>query len=513
WSANAASATTTIVNINPTATATYVVTAANNLCMVMDSVTVNVNALPTVNASAAPVAVCPAGTTTLTVSGTATTYTWSTSATTASISVTPSVTATYSVTSSIGNCSVTAVSTVTVTPSFTPTITITEFVPFAPFVNVATGGTATANNNYGGNDAMYAFDGDTVINGWGSASGGLPAWLAYDFGTGNSKIINEYSIFCSSQMTGGWGSASYDPQIWTFEGFNGTTWIILDAQIDNNPVQDIWKNYRFANSTAYQMYRINISNTQDGSYAMVTELRMGLSNVTNHNCGNQLFIAANDTSQKPFTYQWQLNGSNVGTSNDSLSLASFHQNDMLVCVLNTTAACATTNTLTSNTLTINHGPVNAIASVNGTTLTTAAVAGATYQWVNCNTGNSAIAGATNQSYVATTNGSYAVVVVTANGCADTSACASVTTVGIDNFNATSSSVTIYPNPNNGNFVVTTTNPAKTILVTDILGNEIFSVTPNNNTTTISLNTQANGIYFVKIISDNAQTVKRIVINN
>jgi hypothetical protein len=62
-------------------------------------------------------------------------------------------------------------------------------------------------------------------------------------------------------------------------------------------------------------------------------------------------------------------------------------------------------------------------------------------------------------------------------------------------------------------VVTTTQQANKIVVSDILGNELMSVTPTDNTTTISLNAQANGIYFVKIISDNAQTVKRIVINN
>jgi len=36
-------------------------------------------------------------------------------------------------------------------------------------------------------------------------------------------------------------------------------------------------------------------------------------------------------------------------------------------------------------------------------------------------GESTIAGAANQTYVATANGSYAVIVTT-NGCADTSAC-------------------------------------------------------------------------------------------
>jgi len=496
----------TINNHTYTVAGTYkdtLVGASSHGCDSLVVTTLTVNPAPTLSVNTA--AICTGATVTLTVSGTATTYTWSTSATTASISVTPSVTATYSVTSSIGNCSVTAVSTVTVTPSFTPTISITEFVPFAPFVNVATGGTATANNNYGGNDAMYAFDGDTVINGWGSASGGIPAWLAYDFGTGNNKIINEYSIFCSSQMVGGWGSSGYDPQTWTFEGFNGTTWDVLDAQIDNNPVQDIWKNYRFTNATAYQMYRINISNTFDGSYAMVTELRMGLTNVTNHNCSNQLFIAANDTNLKPFTYQWQLNGLNVGAHKDTLNLTSFHQNDMLVCVLNTTAACASTNTVTSNALTINHGPVNAIASVSSTTVTTATVAGATYQWFNCGLGNAQITGATNPTYVATANGSYAVI-VTANGCADTSTCVSVTTVGIAQYGATNN-LQVYPNPFSNELTIVSTTKANALLF-DMLGNKINEFVLQNTTQTISLSDLAPGMYYLQVDAQKIKVIKQ-----
>ena len=97
-------------------------------------------------------------------------------------------------------------------------------------------------------------------------------------------------------------------------------------------------------------------------------------------------------------------------------------------------------------------------------------------------------------------------------CNDTSTCVSVTTVGVEQFVA-NANVGIYPNPNSGSFVVTTTEHAKAIVVSDMLGNELLSVTPANYTTTINLSTQANGIYFVKITTDNAQIVKRMVINN
>lgn len=75
---------------------------------------------------------------------------------------------------------------------------------------------------------------------------------------------------------------------------------------------------------------------------------------------------------------------------------------------------------------------------------TANAAGATYKWINCN-GNVVIAGATAQSYTATQNGSYAVI-VTKNGCSDTSACVAISGItGIDEISK-DRNFTIYPNP-------------------------------------------------------------------
>jgi len=67
---------------------------------------------------------------------------------------------------------------------------------------------------------------------------------------------------------------------------------------------------------------------------------------------------------------------------------------------------------------------------NSTTLT-ALTAGATYQWVYCDSGYAFIPGATNQSYTATINGNYAVV-ISSIGCSVLSSCFNIYTVGISN---------------------------------------------------------------------------------
>ncbi|MHC1706547.1 MAG: LamG-like jellyroll fold domain-containing protein [Bacteroidales bacterium] len=85
---------------------------------------------------------------------------------------------------------------------------------------------------------------------------------------------------------------------------------------------------------------------------------------------------------------------------------------------------------------------NTAVTLSGVTLT-AQQSGATYKWVNCNTGFSLIPGATGQSYTATANGSYAVI-VTMNNCSDTSNCVAVTSVGMPEDAGTV--IGCYPNP-------------------------------------------------------------------
>ena len=100
WSTGA---TTASINVSPTSTTTYSVTATSNGCSSNDDVEVSVNTIPTANAGT-DVTICEGDTTTLTASG-GDTYLWNTGATTASINVSPSSTTIYSVTVATNDCS------------------------------------------------------------------------------------------------------------------------------------------------------------------------------------------------------------------------------------------------------------------------------------------------------------------------------------------------------------------------------------------------------------------------
>ncbi|MES2512517.1 MAG: choice-of-anchor L domain-containing protein [Bacteroidota bacterium] len=113
-------ATTNSITVNPTITTSYTVSSIAASCTNIAVYTVSVSSLPIVSVSGG--SVCPGQNAILTAVGAAT-YSWSTGATTNTISVNPSAATSYTVTGTIApGCSNTSVYTLTLIP--TPTITV-----------------------------------------------------------------------------------------------------------------------------------------------------------------------------------------------------------------------------------------------------------------------------------------------------------------------------------------------------------------------------------------------------
>lgn len=110
---------------NPVVTTTYIVTAINSLsCSATDTVIVNVAPSPTVNISASgSTVICSGDSITLTASGNAASYQWSSGQSTSSIVVSPSASTGYTVVASVGSCVDTGSISVTVVPSPVANIT------------------------------------------------------------------------------------------------------------------------------------------------------------------------------------------------------------------------------------------------------------------------------------------------------------------------------------------------------------------------------------------------------
>jgi Secretion system C-terminal sorting domain/Ig-like domain CHU_C associated len=127
------------------------------------------------------------------------------------------------------------------------------------------------------------------------------------------------------------------------------------------------------------------------------------------------------------------------------------QNDITTAVIHT-SSLQTVGTLCDSIIVtmVNVNAIDVSMTQNGVTITANNGAGV-YQWLDCSASYAVLSGETNQSFTATLNGSYAVE-ITENGCVDTSACSTISTIGMIE-NSFDHELVIYPNPTNSSFSI------------------------------------------------------------
>ena len=131
-----------------------------------------------------------------------------------------------------------------------------------------------------------------------------------------------------------------------------------------------------------------------------------------------------------------------------------------------------------------------------------------YQWLDCNNRDTAIAGATSDTFNVTANGSYSVE-VSQNGCVDTSSCISILNVGIAEIKSLEKTFTIYPNPTNNRvtIVISKITEFEKINIVDFGGTLIKSIPVNSNQISIDVSDYAKGVYLINY----GESVRKIVV--
>jgi GEVED domain/Secretion system C-terminal sorting domain len=281
---------------------------------------------------------------------------------------------------------------------------------------------------------------------------------------------------------------TYNLQVKQAFHFQGDT---VGAWIDFN------KNANFDNSEYITMSSFNSSHISNGSFTvpanamMNTPLRMRVrSNYyvsTVQSCGSSIYGEVEDytivINKAKFTstigacnaYKWRgITYTSSGTYKDSVINSNGCDS---VFVLN----------LTINT-------TNAIATAIGNTIS-ANIAGAAYKWINCTT-NNVISGATSQNFTPIANGSYAVI-ITFNGCKDTSNCVNITSIGLDNV-LSKNQIKVFPNPTGGNITISDLPIATTIEIYNLLGTSVYKKQSTETRQQIDMSSFTNGTYFIKL---------------
>ena len=146
---------------------------------------------------------------------------------------------------------------------------------------------------------------------------------------------------------------------------------------------------------------------------------------------------------------------------------------------------------------------------NNVTLT-ANITGVSYQWYDCINQN-IITSATSQTYIATANGDYKVIVATSCG-VDSSDCVTVSSVGM-NENEPLTNLEIYPSPVNETLFINLKGMVITqISIYDVNNKLISSNLASDEKTTINVRMLESGVYFLKVDSEKGSITQRFVKN-
>jgi hypothetical protein len=132
-----------------------------------------------------------------------------------------------------------------------------------------------------------------------------------------------------------------------------------------------------------------------------------------------------------------------------------------------------------------------------------------YQWLNCDSNMAMISGATSQLFTAPASGNYAVQ-VTNNGCVDTSACISITLIGIEEM--ASLDYVVYPNPTSEliNLRFEKLSNGLMVQLVTIEGKLILEQQIESHLTSLDLSGLTDGVYLIRVIDDSGINIHQIV---
>jgi hypothetical protein len=148
-----------------------------------------------------------------------------------------------------------------------------EFHGGVSFNDVTGTGTASASSSFSGAfDPSNAVD-DVITSSW-LSDGVNPAsneWWMYDFGIGNEKVINQYTIGYNLNVS----SALTD---WQFEASNTGAFageeVVLDSQSGYSFPTSVVQEFPISNGTAYRYYRINVIDSAGGNFVDLSEVEL-----------------------------------------------------------------------------------------------------------------------------------------------------------------------------------------------------------------------------------------------
>ena len=334
---------------------------------------------------------------------------------------------------------------------------------------------ANENNGNGGNAGhvrIYAYNGTS----WVQLGADIDGEDASDY-SGYSVSLSADGNIVAIGAYGNDGNSGNAGHVRIYD-YNGTSWAQLGSDIDGE--------------AAWDQSGISVSLSADGNSVVIGANRnegngSNAGHARIYTCNS--FSTINETACDTYTVP----------SGDETYLTSGIYMDTIP----NTASYDSIITINLTIQTIN------IAVTQTGNILTADETGATYQWLDC-LAMTQISGATNESYTATANGDYAVI-VSNNGCSDTSVCYTVAGVGIIE-NDFGNGFLLYPNPTGGNFSIDLGETYNTVTITIMdLNGKLIQQKTHSESQLLNLKIgEPAGVYLLKIESGDKKAVIRLV---
>ncbi len=445
---------------------------------------------PSVSANTPTTSICAGNSATLTASG-ASSYLWSNASTLTAIPVSPSVTTSYTVTgTNIVSCTNTAVVTLTVNPNATVSI-----------ANASVCGTATGSltaNATGGNPPYtYMWSNGSTLT---TVSNLTPGVYSSTVTTANGCKTQQSGNVISNpnpsiSIAGSTAVCAGSSATLTASGANTYTW-------NNGPTSAA----NAVSPTVTTVYTATGTSAAGCIGTTSVSLNVNASPVISIAGSSAVCAGSSATliaSGAP-TFSW-----NTGATTTSISVTPT-ANATYTAMGTSSAGCVG---MSAQSITVNALPsvslsaaANTICINGGTIALTGSPAGGVFTGSNV-AGNVFSAGANSGTFMpmyAFTN--------TVTGCANTTSTSIIVSL-CTNLDSKSALVGLsaYPNPNNGVFTIELANGLnKAIEVMDLTGRKVLNLNSDKNSFNVNLSNLANGVYYVKVISNNNSQVLKVV---
>ncbi len=481
------SATTSTISVNPSSTTVYTVTGNNGACSDVKTSTVNVTTTPTVVVTPSTAVHCIGSNSTLITATGATTYSWNTTATTNTISVSPTVNTTYTVTGYNGSCVNTK--TVFLNAWATPTVLVSGM----PTQTYCTGTTLT----------LTAFGASTYTwsNGPLTFSNVVSPTVTtnYTVTGSNGQCIDDYIVTVSPITTPTVNLSTSSPSICTGGSAtltaNGATTYSWNTSATTSSISVSPVVNTSYTVTGYNGACINTKTINIGISTTITVLAS--SNPTAICPGSSATLTANGAS----TYTWD-------TSSNAISIVVSPTAPTTYTVSGNSGSCFGTTTLN---LVVNPNPtVNVVSSASvlcvGQTATLTATGANTYTWDTSD--NTAIITVTPSATTV-----YTVTGYTGFGCSGITSFTQTVSpcTGYDVISAYENYISIYPNPASTLVNIKTNLDNFEISAHDVLGKLVFESRSNSNKLIIDTEKFDKGVYLITIRSGQIRINKKLII--